>query len=110
VSTVAFLVPFVGVSVLDLQHDLYYLVYFITAAAVLVVYVRVEGVDVRRIVTHAWRWSLALGVVAGLAVAGTVLGEVATDRPSGPYFVLGRTSCLSFSGAASLTGRWTRCC
>jgi hypothetical protein len=87
VSTVAFLVPFVGVSVLDLQHDLYYLVYFITAAAVLVVYVRVEGVDVRRIVTHAWRWSLALGVVAGLAVAGTVLGEVATDRPSGPYFV-----------------------
>jgi hypothetical protein len=27
-ATIAFLVPFVGVSVLDLQHDLYYFVYF----------------------------------------------------------------------------------
>ena len=27
-AAVAFFVPYVGVSLLDLQHDLYYLVYF----------------------------------------------------------------------------------
>jgi hypothetical protein len=86
-STVAFLVPFVGVSGLDLQQDLYYLAYFVAAAAVVAVYARAERVDVRRMVTHAWPWSVALGVVAALAVAGNVLGEEGTDRPGGAYFV-----------------------
>ena len=85
-SAVAFLVPFVGVSVLDLQHDLYYLAYFATAGALLVIYVRAEDVNVRRIV-RAWPWSLALGFVIGLALVQNVLGEEATDRPSGAYFV-----------------------
>jgi hypothetical protein len=84
---VAFLVPFVGVSVLDLQHDLFYLVYFAATGALLVTYVRTERVDVRRIVTHAWPWSLVLGIVIGLAEVRNVLGEEATDRPGGAYFV-----------------------
>jgi hypothetical protein len=86
-SAVAFLVPFVGVSVLDLQHDLFYLVYFAATGALLVTYVRTERVDVRRIVTHAWPWSLVLGIVIGLAEVRNVLGEEATDRPGGAYFV-----------------------
>ena len=86
VTAVAFLVPFVGVSVLDLQHDLYYLLYFATTAALLVVYVRTEHVDVRRIVSHAWPWSLGLGIVVALAEVWNVLGESGTDRPSGAYF------------------------
>lgn len=86
IATVAFLVPFVGVSVLDLQHDLYYLVYFSATATLLLAYVRAEHVDVRRIVTHAWPWSLGLGVVVALAQVWNVFGEPATDRPSGPYF------------------------
>jgi hypothetical protein len=84
---VAFLVPFVGVSVFDLQHDLFYLVYFVTTVALLVTYVRMEHVDVGRIVRHAWPWSLALGIVIGVAEVWNVLGEEATDRPSGAYFV-----------------------
>ena len=84
---VAFLVPFLGVSVLDLQHDLFYLVYFAATALLLVGYVRAEHVDVRRIASHAWRWSLGLGVVVGLAEIGSVLGRAATDRPGGAYFV-----------------------
>jgi hypothetical protein len=64
----------------------YYLAYFVTAAAVIAVYARVEHVEVRRIVTHAWPWSVALGVLAAVAVAGNVLGEDATDRPGGAYF------------------------
>jgi hypothetical protein len=66
-SAVAFLVPFLGVSVLDLQHDLFYFVYFATTATLLVTYVRTEHVDVRRIVSHAWPWSLELGIVIGVA-------------------------------------------
>jgi hypothetical protein len=86
-SAIAFLVPFVGVSVLDLQHDLFYLVYFATTAALLVTYVRVEHVDVGRIARHAWPWSLALGIVVGVAEIWNVLGENATGRPDGAYFV-----------------------
>lgn len=87
VAAIAFLIPYVGVSLLDLQHDLYYLLYFATTIALLVTYVRQEHVDVRRIVTRAWPWSLALGVVIGAAEVFNVLGEDATDRPSGAYFL-----------------------
>ena len=87
VTAVAFLVPLVGVSVLDLQHDLYYLAYFATTLALLVTYVRTEHVDIGRIVRHAWAWSLALGIVVGAAEIWNVLGEDATDRPNGAYFV-----------------------
>jgi hypothetical protein len=86
-AAVAFLVPFVGTSLLDLHHDLYYLVYFAASAALLVVYVRTENVDVRRVVTRAWPWSLGLGIVIAVAQVWNVLGEDATDRPSGAYFV-----------------------
>jgi hypothetical protein len=86
-SAVAFLVPFVGVSVFDLQHDVYYLAYFVTAAAVVALYAHVARVDVRQILTQAWPWSVALGVVAALAVGGNVLGEDGTDRPGGAYFL-----------------------
>lgn len=86
VAAVAFLVPYVGVSVLDLQHDVYYLAYFAVTAALLLAYVRAEHVDVRRIVRLAWPWSLGLGVVIGAAQVWNVLGEDATDRPSGAYF------------------------
>jgi hypothetical protein len=86
-SSVAFLIPFVGVSILDLQHDTFYLVYFVAAAALLVAYVRTEHVPVRRIAAHAWAWSLGLGIVVGLAQIWNVLGHDATDRPAGGYFV-----------------------
>ena len=85
-SAVAFLVPYVGITILDLQHDLYYLAYFAAAAALLLAYVRSEHVDVRRIAVHAWPWSLGLGAIVAVAVVANVLGEDATDRPGGAYF------------------------
>lgn len=87
VAAAAFLIPWIGVSVLDLQHDLYYLVYFAAAAALVVVYVWTEHVHARRILTRAWPWSLALGVIVGILEIVNVLGEDATDRPGGAYFV-----------------------
>lgn len=82
----AFAVPLLGISVLDLQHDFFYLVYFVVTALLLAGYVRAENVDVRRIASHAWPWSLGLGVVVGLAEIANVLGRDATDRPAGAYF------------------------
>ena len=83
---VAFLVPFLGVSVLDLQHDLFYLLYFAATACLLVGYVRTEHVDLRRIGRHAWPWSLGLGIAVAVAELANVLGRDATDRPGGAYF------------------------
>jgi len=88
VCVVAFLVPYLGISVLDLQHDVFYLVYFAVTIALLAAYATVEQVDVRTIVRSRWRWSLAVGVVvAAFLVLNVFTTADATARPHGPYFV-----------------------
>ena len=88
VCSVAFLVPYLGVSVLDLQHDLFYLVYFAVTTALVATYVRVEQVDVAAIVRRRWGWSLGLGVVLAVFLVFNVFNtEDATARPHGAYFV-----------------------
>jgi hypothetical protein len=42
VCVVSFLVPYLGVSVLDLQHDVFYFVYFAVTMGLVATYVRVE--------------------------------------------------------------------
>ena len=85
-AVVAFVVPFFGVSVLDVQHDVYYLVYFVVVAALLSGYVYAEHVDVGRILRRAWPWSVGLGVLVGVVELVNVLGTDGTARPSGAYF------------------------
>lgn len=88
VSVIAFLVPYFGVSVLDLQHDVFYLVYFAVTIALVVTYVRVEQVDVAQIFRRRWRWSLAVGVVlAAFLVFNVFNTSDATARPHGAYFI-----------------------
>ena len=88
VCVVAFLIPYLGVSVLDLQHDLFYLVYFAVTIALVATYVRVEHVDVAEIFRRRWRWSLGVGVVlAGILVFNVFNTSDATPRPHGAYFV-----------------------
>jgi hypothetical protein len=88
VCVVAFLVPYLGVSVFDLQHDLFYLVYFAVTIALVATYVRVEQVDVAAIFRRRWRWSLGLGVLLAVFLVFNVLNaEDATERPHGAYFV-----------------------
>jgi hypothetical protein len=87
VCGVAFLVPYLGVSILDLQHDVFYLVYFAITIALVAAYVRVEGVDVVTIFRCRWRWSLGLGILlAAFLVFNVVNTEDATARPHGAYF------------------------
>jgi hypothetical protein len=88
VCVVAFLVSYLGVSVFDLQHDLFYLAYFAVTIALVATYVRVEQVDVAAIFRGRWRWSLGLGVLLAVFLVFNVLNaEDATERPHGAYFV-----------------------
>jgi hypothetical protein len=88
VCGIAFLVPYLGVSVLDLQHDVFYLVYFAATIVLVAAYVRAEHVDVGKIFRSRWRWSLALGVVlAAFLVFNVFNTSDATTRPHGAYFV-----------------------
>jgi hypothetical protein len=87
VCFVAFLVPYLGVSVLDLQHDVFYLVYFAITIALVASYVRIEQVDVTEIFRRRWRWSLGLGLVVAIFLVFNVFNTSdATERPHGAYF------------------------
>jgi hypothetical protein len=88
VCAVAFFVPYLGVSVLDLQHDLYYLLYFAVTIGVVAEYVHVERVGVREVFRTRWRWSLGLGALLAVFLVFTVVNtEDSTARPDGAYFV-----------------------
>ena len=87
VSAVAFLVPYLGISVLELQHDVFYLLYFVAVLALLSAYVVVEQVDVAEAFRSRWRWSVAVGVVLAVFLVFNVFStEDATARPGGVYF------------------------
>jgi hypothetical protein len=88
VCGVAFVIPYLGVSVLDLQHDVFYLVYFAVTIALVATYARVERVDVGEIFRARWRWSLVVGVVVGGFLVFNVFKTAdGTARPHGAYFV-----------------------
>jgi hypothetical protein len=88
VCIVAFLVAYLGVSVLDLQHDVFYLAYFAVTIALIASYVRTEQVDVAEVFRLRWRWSLGIGaLVAVFLVFNVFKTEDATARPHDLYFV-----------------------
>ena len=88
VCVVAFLVPWLGVSALDLQHDVFYLVYFAVTIALVATYVQVENVDVAEIFRNRWRWSVAVGLVVAVFLVFNVFNTSdATARPHGAYFI-----------------------
>jgi hypothetical protein len=87
-NVVAFLIPYLGVSVLDLQHDVFYLAYFLVTLAVVAAYVRLEHVAVAEMFRGRRRWSLGIGVVLAVFLVFNVFhSEDATARPHGAYFV-----------------------
>jgi hypothetical protein len=87
VCVVAFLVPYRGVSVLGLQHDVFYLIYFATTLVLIGSYVLVEEVAVGEVFRSRWRWSLGLGVaMAAFLVFNVYNTSDATARPHGLYF------------------------
>lgn len=82
-----FLVPFLFSSVLNLQHDLYLLVYFVAIALFLTAYVVETHTDVVDMWKRGWKLSLIIGAFAGAFVVMSVINrETATAHPSGLYF------------------------
>lgn len=86
-SVLGFAVPFVFISWLALQHDVYYAVYFAVALVFLAAYVRATDIDLGGLFGANWRWSLALAVPATVFVVANVLSRDGTPGPSGAYAV-----------------------
>ena len=86
-SGAAFAIPYVGISLLDLQHDVYYAAYFVITLAMLAAYARSEHIDLRGIFARNWLRSVVVGVPIGAFVVWNVLRSDATPRPHGAYFV-----------------------
>jgi hypothetical protein len=87
VCFVAFLIPYLGVSVLALQHDVFYLAYFAVTLALIGTYVRVERVPAADVFRNRWRWSLGIGIaMAAFLVFNVFNTSNATARPHGAYF------------------------
>jgi hypothetical protein len=86
-AVVGFAVPFLGSSVLELQHDVYLAIYFVVVLGVFTAYVFATGLDVRATLRRHWRLGVVLGVLVGFALVRNVLSEDATPRPHGAYYV-----------------------
>jgi hypothetical protein len=86
-AALSFAVPYVSTSILDLQHDWYYLTYFSVILAFLSGYVRAMQVDIPDLFYRSWRWSVGIGIpVAAFLVMG-VLSRDSTSGPGGTYAV-----------------------
>jgi hypothetical protein len=86
-AIVACLIPYLFSSVLKVQHDWYYLIYFAFVGTFLGVYVAKNAVDVRAVLRRGWRLSLVLGVFSTVFVLFSVLKrEPGTAHPGGAYF------------------------
>jgi hypothetical protein len=84
---VGFAVPFIGSSMLELQHDLYLGIYFAAVLGLCAAYAVATRLDLREVFTRHWRLGLALGVIFGVVLVRNVLSEDATARPHGAYYV-----------------------
>ena len=85
VALLAFAIPYVFSSLLSLQHDLYYLVYFGLVGGLLSAYLASTGADVWGALRRNWLPSLVLGFISGAFVVSNVLSRPATPGPQGLY-------------------------
>jgi hypothetical protein len=86
-AVMGFAVPYLGSSILELQHDVYLAIYFASVLALFAAYVRSTGLDLRATLTRHWKLGSVLGLVVGVALVRNVLSEDATPRPDGSYFI-----------------------
>jgi hypothetical protein len=86
-ALVGFTVPFIGSSLLELQHDLYLGIYFAAVLGLCTAYAVATQLDLRETFVRHWKLGLALGVVVGFALVRNVFSEDATPRADGAYYV-----------------------
>ena len=78
-----FAVPFVGTDMFGLQPDLYYLCYFTIAVVWFVAFLATYRAQLRDLWRHNLTWSLAVGALAGVALAAIVFSQAGSDHPDG---------------------------
>lgn len=78
-----FAVPFVGTDVLGLQPDLFYLCYFTVAVAWFAAFLTAHRAELHDLWRLNLPWSLAVGALAGIAVAAILFSSDGTDHPDG---------------------------
>jgi hypothetical protein len=84
----SFLVPFVVADQLDLKRDVYYGVYMLFVAALLVGWARDTGQPLRELCARRWRLALGLGLVfAGASALIARAADGATPHPGGLEFI-----------------------
>jgi hypothetical protein len=86
-AVVGFAVPFIGSSVLRLQHDVYLAIYFVVVLGGFTAYAVATGLDARATVRWHWKLGVVLAIVFGFALVRNVLSEEGTPRPHGAYYV-----------------------
>lgn len=85
-AVLAFVVPLVGAALLELQHDLYLLVYFTIVGTFLASFLAHVELDWRAwLRTRLW-WSIATGVLVAFAVVRNVMNEASMTHPHGAFF------------------------
>ena len=86
-AAIGFSVPFVFTSLLDLNNDLYYAIYFSIASGFLALYSAETHLDLRALFGRQWKWSVGLGLAATAFLVWSVLSrETTTPHPGEPYF------------------------
>jgi hypothetical protein len=85
-ALIAFAVPLIGASLLELHHDLYLLVYFTVTGTFLASFVAHTALDWRGwLRTRMW-WSVAVGAAVAVAMVRNVMNEASMDHPSGIFY------------------------
>ena len=84
-SAIAFLAPYVFSSRLELQHDVYYVIYFAVALAFLGAYATTTRADLAGLFRRNWRWSLALSVPVSAFLVANVFSRESTAGVSDGY-------------------------
>jgi hypothetical protein len=85
-AAIGFAVPFIGSSIVGLQHDVYLGIYFVSVGALLWAYATATKLDVRAAVGRNWKLGLALGLVFGVLLVRNVFSDRGTAHPSGAYY------------------------
>ena len=86
-ALLGFLIPYLFSSLLGLQHDLYYALYFALVGLFLTAYVRTTGVSVRGTFTRGLPLTVVVGIIiAGLEVTNILRTSPVTAHPTGAYF------------------------
>lgn len=83
----AFAVPFVFTDLVEVPRDAYYAIYVGAVFAFVGLWAHATQPPLRRLITRRWRWGVALGLLAAVALVFGVLRESSTPHPHGWAFL-----------------------